>query len=74
MASHDIYDKCESKKLIPMFNHLGMCISYRQVHKARCSSAQYTLQQDNKMYVPLPSHYLIKMFISAALDKFDHPQ
>ena len=70
MASHNIYDKCKTnRKLIPKFNHLVVCISSRQVHWVRCSLAQY-----NKMHVPLPSHFLIMMFILAALHNFDCPQ
>lgn len=75
MTSHNIYDKCKNnRKLMPKFKHLVVCISYRQVHWVRCSLAQYSLQQYNKMNVPLPSHFLIKMFTLAALDNFDCPQ
>ena len=40
---HDIYDKCKSKELITTFNHIVICVSYRQVQKAKSDLAQYTL-------------------------------
>ena len=43
MTAHDIYDKCKSKELITTFNHIGICVSYRQVQKAKSNLAQYTL-------------------------------
>ena len=43
ITAHDIYDKCKSKELITTFNHIGICVSYRQVQKAKSNLAQYTL-------------------------------
>ena len=72
MVSHIIYDKHSSRELIATFNYHGLCISYRDIQRGRFCLAQYTLQQCNKVHVPLPSHILNKMITLAALDNFDH--
>lgn len=56
-----------------MFNHLGLCMIYREVQRSKCSYAQNTLHQCNEVHGPLPSHILNKIFTLAALTNSDHP-
>ena len=35
MTAHAIYDKCKSRVLTTTFDHIGVCINYRQVQKAK---------------------------------------
>ena len=72
MTTHVIYDKCKSRELITVFNHIGVSVSYRQVQKAKNNLTQYTLMQCEKVLVPIPSHFSKNMFILAALENFDH--
>ena len=60
MASLNIYDKCQSRKLIAMFKHDGP-ISYREGQRGCCSLAQYTLQHCNNVDIPLSSHFFNNM-------------
>ena len=72
MTAHAVYDKCKSRELITTFNHIGVCVSYRQVQKTKSDLAQYTLMQCEKILVPIPSHFSKDMFTIAAFDNFDH--
>ena len=72
MTAHAIYDKCKSREPITTFNHIGACVSYRQVQKAKSELAQYTLMQCEKVLVPIPSNFYKGMFTIAAFDNFDH--
>ena len=72
MTVHAIYNKCKSRELIASFNHIGVCVSYRQVQKAKTDLDQYTLMQCGKVLVPIPCHFSKDMFTIAAFDNFDH--
>ena len=72
MTVHAIYDKCKSRELIASFNHIGVCVSYRQVQKAKTDLDQYTPMQCGKVLVPIPCHFSKDMFTIAAFDNFDH--
>ena len=70
MTAHAICDKCKSRKPVTTFNHIGVCVSYRQVQKAKDDFAKYTLMHCEKVLVPIPSHFSKDMFTIAALDNF----
>ena len=71
-TAHDIYDKCKSRELITTYSHTGICVSYRQVQKAKRDLAQYTLTRSEQGLVLIHSHFCKDMFTNAALDNFDH--
>lgn len=67
-----VHDASRNSILIKSLNHLGMSVSYDEVLRYRNDLARYTVLMARKENVPLPSHFDVNMFTTAAFDNFDH--
>ena len=61
-----IHDKCRSKKLIMVFNNLGLCISYDEIERIDYSLANRIIKVMQEYGVPVPPSKLIH----GAMDNF----
>ena len=70
--SSAIYKKSKSRELLTSFNHLGLCISYKETKLHRNNIAKLPISRSNDTGIPLPTRFSKSQFTIAAMDNFDH--
>ena len=70
--AQSIHDECRSKKLISVFNNLGLCISYDEIYGIDYLLADRILKTMENHRVPVPSAIVPSKHIHGAMDNFDH--
>ena len=70
--SQSIHDTCKSKKLIQIFNQLGLDISYGKVERIDIGITQELINLTGPNIVRVPKNINSSSIIHGAIDNFDH--
>ena len=58
--------------MLTSFNHLGLCLSYKETKLHRNNIAKLPISRSNDTGIPLPIYFSKSQFTIAAMDNFDH--
>ena len=71
-TSVEVYNRCRSRELMTMLNRMSLCLSYKAMRNHRTDLMKYAIWKSAGATVPIPSHFSLEEFTTAAFDNFNH--
>jgi len=74
IISKTVHDLTRSKKLVEMFNHLGICVNYKSLLDIDIAAANRIIAEAGRNRVTVGPSIIPGSIIQGAMDKFDHEE